>query len=128
MIDDNSDVFVSLFVDCLVYTDMDKIIKSMGYFRFDHIFSTADASAYCFPIHTEIFRNDAAGKMHSKPSYSQVKVLCKTTSGICPRNIGNNYSVFGTLDTVCLIFDLNQRCAPVKTSPYPRFLAARIIA
>lgn len=34
MIDDNSDVFVFLFVACLVYTDMDKIIKFMRYFRF----------------------------------------------------------------------------------------------
>ena len=45
MIDDNSDVFVSLFLACLVYTDMDKIIKSMRYFRFDHIFGTADTSS-----------------------------------------------------------------------------------
>ena len=128
MIDDDSDVLMPLFVACLIYSDVDKIVQSMRDFRFDHIFCTADTSAHSFPIDTEILRNNAAWKMHCKPSCCQVKILCEAAAGIRPRNISNNYSVLKTLNPMRLVFNLNKCCAPVKSSPNAGFPATGIIS
>ena len=128
MIDDDSDVFMPLFVACLVYPDVDKIVQSMRDFRLDHFFCAADTSPYSFPIDTEILGNNAAGKMYRKPSCCQVKILCEAAAGIRPRNISNDNSVLRTRNAMRLVFDLDKRCTPIKSSPNARLPATGIIS
>ena len=117
VIDDNSDVLMAFPVAGLVNADVNKVIKASGTLRLNHVQRPMDTTADGLPVDSHVLGYSAARQVDSQPSDSKVEVFREAASWVGPGNICNEHAVFRTLYAVCAVLDLDQRSAPVKSSP-----------
>ena len=103
----DGDVFVALPVAGLINTDVDQVIKTSGTLRLDHVQCPVDTAADRFPVDPHVLGYRAARQIDSQPSDGEVKVFRKAASRVGPRDIRNEDAVFGALNAVCAVLNLD---------------------
>ena len=63
------------------------------------------------------FRYGIAWQINSEPTDSKVKIFCEATARICPGNICNKHAMLRTFNAMCIIYDFNEHCSPIQSSP-----------
>ena len=112
MVNNDSDVFVALFVAGFINADIYQAIKASSAVWLDIISSSVNTVANCFPVDAHVLRNNAARKIHGKPGCCQIKTACKSTVRICPWYICYQHTMIRTIDSASVVFNLHQCGTP----------------